>query len=266
MPSSLKSRLRELVPAGLQVPTKYWMDKVRGYVEPEMALLHHLFTKDDRVLDVGGNRGTYSYHCWKLGAAVDVFEPNPVCIRVLDAWAARKHRVNLHACALSDSVGVAHLHIPVDASGTEHDASASIEEHAFANSRDQPIPLRSLDSFGFSDAMFIKIDVEGHESKVIDGAAATLASSRPALLIEIEQRHLRRPIGDVFQQVQQHGYRGFYLEDGRLRAVASFELDHHQDLASFAHAGGIYINNFLFLHETRLQSGGYPSLEDLMDT
>ena len=114
--------------------------------------------------------------------------------------------------------------------------------------------------------MFIKIDVEGHESKVIDGAAATLASSRPALLIEIEQRHLRRPIGEVFQQVQQHGYRGFYLEDGRLRAVAGFELDHHQDLASFAHAGGIYINNFLFLHETRLQSGGYPSLEDLMDT
>ena len=260
-----KSRLRDLVPAGLQVPAKYWVDQVRGFAEPEMDLLRHLFAKGDRVLDVGGNRGVYSYHCWRLGAVVEVFEPNPVCVRVLDAWGSRKARINLHAVALSDVAGTAQLHIPVDATGTEHDASASIEEHAFANSRDQPIPLCTLDSFGFSDSRFIKIDVEGHESKVIAGAGATLAKSRPALLVEIEQRHLAKPIGEVFRQLEHQGYRGFFLEGGRLGALVEFNLDHHQNVAAFAQAGGLYINNFLFLHETRLQSGEYRSLPGLPD-
>lgn len=255
---SFKSSFRDRVPAGLQVPMKYWMDKARGFAEPEMDLLPHLFSRGERVLDVGGNRGVYAYHCWRLGAVVEIFEPNPVCIRVLDAWASRKRGVNLHSVALSDAAGTAQLHIPVDASGTEHDASASIEDHAFSRSREQPIPLRTLDSFGFSDARLIKIDVEGHESKVIAGAGTTLARSRPALLIEIEQRHLARPVGDVFRQVEHHGYRGFFLQDGRLRPLADFDPARHQSASGFA--GGLYINNFLFLHEVRLQAGEYRSL------
>ncbi len=266
MPASFKSRLRDRIPPALQVPVKYWLDQTRGFVEPEMRLFRHLISKGDRVLDVGGNRGVYAYHCWKLGGIVEVFEPNPVCVRVLEAWAEGRAGVRLHAVALSNMPGTAQLHIPVDAAGVEHDASASIEQHAFPNSRDEAIPLRTLDSYDFDDARLIKIDVEGHEANVISGAAATLARSQPGLLIEIEQRHIARPIGDVFRQVADHGYRGFFLGDGRLRPIDEFDLARDQSPARFTNLGGRYINNFLFLHEARLLAGDYRSLLETFGT
>jgi len=39
---------------------------------------------------------------------------------------------------------------------------------------------------------FIKIDVEGMEFDVLDGAAATLARCRPILFVEVRKRDLER--------------------------------------------------------------------------
>ena len=43
-------------------------------------------------------------------------------------------------------------------------------EAAPSSARDYMVPLRQLDSFGFTDTSLIKIDVEGHESRVLEGA------------------------------------------------------------------------------------------------
>jgi FkbM family methyltransferase len=45
---------------------------------------------------------------------------------------------------------------------------------------------------------FIKIDVEGHELAVINGATTLLTTQRPLLLIEIEARHHRLPRNDRY--------------------------------------------------------------------
>lgn len=45
--------------------------------------------------------------------------------------------------------------------------------------------LRTLDSFRFEQApYFMKIDAQGHESAVLAGGAATLASARPVVMVE----------------------------------------------------------------------------------
>ena len=46
--------------------------------------------------------------------------------------------------------------------------------------------LRTIDSFGFRNVSFIKIDVEGFEDPVLDGAAQTIRTQRPVLLVEIQ--------------------------------------------------------------------------------
>jgi len=109
---------------GFQVPAKYWFGWFRGTLEEEMKLLALIVAKHDRVIDVGGNRGVYAYRLSKLGAKVEVFEPNPTCYEVLSAWASGKPDVNLHSVALSSDEGSANLHIPIDESGVEHDSSA----------------------------------------------------------------------------------------------------------------------------------------------
>ena len=116
----LKSSARDLLPARLQVPAKYWFSRFNGTAEPEMAMLPALVRAGDRVIDIGGNRGIYAYRLAKLGARIDVFEPNPTCLAVLHPWAASVPGVTIHATALSSHSGEATLHIPRDASGVEH--------------------------------------------------------------------------------------------------------------------------------------------------
>ena len=260
MLNKLKNVTRDALPARCQVPVKYWYGAARGDIEPEMALLAFLVHRGDHVLDVGGNRGTYAYRFWKLGARLDVFEPNPDCAGVLKNWAAGKPAVNVHAVALSSRSGTAQLHVPIDEHGVEHDASASIEHGAGGASHDFDVPLRALDSFDFTDVRLIKIDVEGHEGSVIEGAKATLTASMPALIIEIEQRHISRPIREMLADVEQLGYAGYFLIDGRLRLLREFDVAKHQSIETFEANGNDYYNNFIFLGVEHLRAGRYKAL------
>ena len=47
------------------------------------------------------------------------------------------------------------------------------------------VELRTLDSFGFEQVSLIKIDVEGFELPVLDGAEDTIRRNRPVLIVEI---------------------------------------------------------------------------------
>ena len=260
MTSRLKTLVRDALPAATQVPLKFYLNCWLGGHEPEMALLPHLVKRGDHVIDVGGNRGTYAYRLTKLGAEVEVFEPNPACFNVLQAWALGHPSVTIHPVGLSDHGGQIQLRIPVDEQGIEHDASASMEPHAFAHAREQSVELRMLDSFDFRDVGFIKIDVEGHEFNTLLGGMHLIARCRPALLVEIEQRHLQRPIRSVFQLLAGAGYRGLFLDDRILKPIESFDVEVDQSTTSIGTKGARYINNFLFLHAGKVADGVHAEL------
>ena len=260
MLNHIKQQIRDWLPARYQVPVKYYYARLAKHLEEEMRLLPLLVRPGGRVADVGGNRGVYAYWLWRMGAAVEIFEPNTACAAVLAAWAAGRPQVHVHPVALSDHEGSACLHIPVDERGVEHDASASLEHDSGAGSRERQVPLRTLDSFGFEDLCFIKIDVEGHELAVLNGAVSTLARSLPALLVEIEQRHHEEPIGVIFASMARLGYLGWFLRHGRLTALDQFDVACDQSMDRFGGRKADYINNFLFLHRSKVQSGDYGKL------
>ena len=72
-----------------------------------------------------------------------------------------------------------------------------------------------IDNYDFDDVDLIKIDVEGHEEYVIEGARNVIQSNKPILIVEIEQRHLKQ-IEEVFQSILKLNYKGFFLENGNL--------------------------------------------------
>jgi FkbM family methyltransferase len=266
MMQKLKAIVRDSLPAHLQVPLKYWYGAARGHLEAEMALLPALVCRGSRVADIGANRGIYAYCLHRLGAKVEVFEPNPCCADILRCWARHVIGVKVHSVALSSQAGIAMLNIPVDAQGLEHDASASIEQIG-GSTNDIEVPLRSLDSFAFQDLEFIKIDVEGHESRVLVGAEQTLRASWPTLLIEVEQRHNpTRSISEIFGWLETCGYRGFFLLNGKLAPVAHFEVERHQSIEVFRSGQHTYCNNFLFLAAARLDRGDFQQLPHWMTT
>jgi len=83
------------------------------------------------------------------------------------------------------------------------------------------------------------------------------------LLIEIEQRHNSRPISEMFKRVTDLGYEGFFMNNSRLRPLAEFDVSAHQVPENLGGKCGPYINNFLFLHHSRLARGDYNRLPGL---
>lgn len=212
-----------------------------------MALLSKFVGAEDRVIDIGGNWGIYAYALYGLGSRLAVFEPNPQCFRALNSWASGKKNVDVYAVALSSYHGQGQLHIPVDETGQEHDASASLDSRCEVATRCVEVEITTLDSFGFQDAKFIKIDVEGHELDALKGATKTIASSMPVMLIEIERRHNTIDISEIFAFIFRLGYDGFYLDGKILRSIDFFNMGRDQPGSSPASKGGRYINNFLFI-------------------
>ena len=146
----LKSILRDALPMRYQVPIKYFYALFVGAKEPEMGLLQYIIFKDSRAIDVGANRGIYSYLITRFKCKLEIFEPNEDCLKLLRSWSFNMPNVSIHPFGLSSENGEANLHIPIDESGVEHDASASIQNNLFANSRDQKIQIKSLDSLLWS--------------------------------------------------------------------------------------------------------------------
>lgn len=253
--AQIKGMVRDLLPARWQVPIKHLYLKAAGGLEPELGLLPLLIRPGERALDIGANYGTYALSLVRLGARVDLFEPNPAIAAVLAAWAQGKTGVEVHALALSDRSGTADLVIPGEG-GVEHDSSAAIAGGAVASGRRVEVPLAPLDSLEITDAALIKIDVEGHEAAVLRGARATIAASSPALIVEIEQRHIARPIAAAFDDVLAQGYRGWFLCDGALPPLARFDAAQHQ---RFGEPDRAYCNNFIFLAEPRIARGDYAA-------
>jgi hypothetical protein len=98
-----------------------------------------------------------------------------------------------------------------------------------------------LDGQNLRGIGFIKIDVEGHEEKVIRGGLETLRREKPVLVIEIEKRHTGRPAGETHRLIESLGYAGFFFQDGKRRPLSEYE-ERMQDPEYPA-----YINDFLFL-------------------
>jgi FkbM family methyltransferase len=75
---------------------------------------------------------------------------------------------------------------------------------------------------------FIKIDVQGAELRVLQGATRTLAASRPALLVELDESALRlqhASIEAVVEFLTSYGYHGrLLLPDGLSPACSPREL------------------------------------------
>lgn len=167
--------------------------------EPDFGALPSLIrTEAAQVVDVGANRGQ-SVRSLRLvlpSPHIVAFEPNPR----LAGYIKRRYPsgVEVHEVALGRTTSQLNLYLPRYGRWS-WDTRASLEaeaaEAAFSEEdfwRFDPnrvtvdhisVPVRALDAFELSPDL-IKVDVEGRERAVIEGALATIARSRPVLLVE----------------------------------------------------------------------------------
>jgi FkbM family methyltransferase len=126
-----------------------------------------------RVIDCGAWIGQWSL-MHRHAEHVEAFEPNPDILPLLEHNIQSCPQIHLHRTALSNQPGRTALRYE------SHTGTC----HMWPEGHAQDIEVRTLDSYQFSDVDVIKIDVEGMEVPLLQGAEQTIRRNRPWILIE----------------------------------------------------------------------------------
>jgi FkbM family methyltransferase len=238
--STLGERLKyALVPGWLYI--RYRVRKERRGGEREIALLPFLIDRSRNAIDVGANKGVYTYVISQFARHTYAYEPNPKIFQILKRNISP--RVTASPIALSDQAGRADLRIPYGRKGHSNQGGSLSTTKVAANFTPVSVETAAIDDLGLSDIGFIKIDVEGFEGPVLAGARQTIARDRPVILIEMEEKHTGREIENSLEEVIALGYEGLFVSaGGLLRPLSGFDpVAHHRRPT----AG--YVFNFVFL-------------------
>ncbi len=151
----------------------------------------------DWAVDVGANVGIVaSAMCAAVGpsGAVWAVEPLPRNVERLLALRERNRLEQLLVLdlALSSSSSSAHLRLPATPGGSGFGSFVA----SWASTASVEVPTRALDELVAEKVpsqplRLIKIDVEGHEAAVLEGAENTLRRHRPLVLCEFHDQLLR---------------------------------------------------------------------------
>ncbi len=172
------------------------------YGEIEMNFMQLLVQAGRDAVEVGANMGSHTVPLARLVAAngrrLMAVEPQPVVFQNMCANVALNRLLNVHTenCACSDAPGWLSFDLPdYTATGNfggvtmnpllaQAPAQGAVQAAALAGrQRVRSVPLDDLldDSW---DVGFLKIDVEGFEQQVLQGARNTLARHRPIIYLE----------------------------------------------------------------------------------
>ncbi len=202
------------------------------YLESEMLGLSRVVGPGSVCVDVGAAAGLYTLALSRLAGPtgmVHSVEPltiaRPFWTRVLGAGSGGN--VRHHAVALSGEPGSDTMSVPVGRYGAVTGRSflagrssglgsnAEFRRHLTVN-----VGVETLDGLceraGLTRLDFVKVDVEGAELYVLQGGQATIEKFRPAIMAEIEARHLERfgyTSRDIVSWLTERGYEMFVWRD-----------------------------------------------------
>jgi len=247
-----KAAAREFCPK----PLLLWREAryFKKYGERELHLVRHLCQRERDAIDIGAHEGSYVHFMKRHARRVYAFEPVPSLAEAL-AWKFAP-RVVVRNIALSRESGTAILRIPlIEGAALNGLASLNGGAGAAAPVTEIAVQTRPLDEVFAGDAGFIKVDVEGHEEAVLDGAARTITRCRPRLLIEIEEGRMPGAPARIYAFLRRFNYRGYFVCGRTLDSFENFNpttMQRPADIAGFR--AGVprqsfdrYCNNFLFV-------------------
>lgn len=173
-------------------------------------LIHQYGRPGSVVLDIGAHIAT---HTLTMAQAVGsegqvlAFEPQPKIFRelFLNMAVNQVHNTSFYWAGVGDHEGSIEL-------GPLH-ASNEAGSGLYGGTK-QFVPLLTIDSLRLSNVSLMKIDVEGMEDQVLDGAKNTILSNHPIIIIEImggsdfgtASPEVRQKILHTIGKLEQMGY------------------------------------------------------------
>lgn len=213
-----------------------------GWEARQIDLLRPLVSPGSLVIDVGANVGFFTrrFAAWTgPDGRVLAIEPERVNFERLRATTARfGAAVEAIQGVAADREGTLNLVVNPIHPGDHHIGAEGVA--VAAHTIDGLIAQR-----GHRPLSLIKIDVQGGELAVIDGAAETLRRLRPALVVEVDPHSLERmghSAAEVFNRLAGLGYAAHALGDKGW----SDAMDPAAALTALETCGSAYLD-FVFL-------------------
>lgn len=209
------------------------------YQKQNLLHLRELCPNPRKIIDIGMNIGMNTWEYATFAQEVHGFEPVPGTYQIaLDnialnqnhqdpskgwwkdpttgQWAslAVTGKIHTYNVALGPTAGTVEMHLK------KNDGHNRVANDNYTKLNGKPVkintgyqrvqvPQHTLDSYNFTDVDIIKIDVEGYELQVLEGAVNTIAKNRPIVQIEcveIQPRAFGKTIDDLMDYFTSKNY------------------------------------------------------------
>lgn len=208
------------------------------YQKQNLIHLRELCPAPRKIIDIGMNIGMNTWEYATFAQEVHGFEPVPGTYQVaLDNIALNQNHqdpslgwwknpdgtwasllpaglIQTYNVALGPTKGAVEMHIK------KNDGHNRVANDGYTTLTGRPVkvntgyqrvsvPQETLDSYNFTEVDIIKIDVEGYEFQVLEGAVQTIAQNRPIIQIEcveIQPRAFGKTIQDLMDYFTSKNY------------------------------------------------------------
>lgn len=192
-----------------------YLTRPLGEIDPALLrLASTLVEPGATVWDVGANVGLFSFAAAARAGAtgrVLAVEPDTWCVELLHRSSrlrGRRAPVDVVGVAAAGSMGIAELFIARRSRATNYLAGGGSSQTGGVRAR-QLVPAVTLDwlldQMNMPPPSLVKIDCEGLEDKVLDGAERLLSVVRPILICEVSSERADR-VGEILSR---HRYQLF---------------------------------------------------------
>ena len=189
--------------------TTYVLLSQGDWFESEMAFVRQLILPGMEILDIGANHGVYTLTMAQLlqgQGQVTAYEPASSVISFLRKSVAANAltTVKIVNAGLSDREGKATLFLSTN-SELNSLQKASVEQ------KQETIQLltldRELESQGWQDISFVKLDAEGEEANILAGGQRFFSEQSPLVMFDLIGNKINLPLVKLFQDLNYDIYR-----------------------------------------------------------
>lgn len=190
--------------------------KKDGFWEPHFDEVIKLIDEGSTVIDIGANFGYNTVlMAKKTGSTGKIlaYEPQRLMFQQLNANCVLNDIFNCHAYNLAVS----------NESDQELEMESISYEHACVNigalsvgSGGEKVKTIRIDDLNLEKLDFVKIDAQGYEPFILEGAKKTLLKFLPDIFIEIEEIYLQRfgkKTDDVYEILDSYGYKIYKIQN-----------------------------------------------------
>jgi len=160
------------------------LDLYGEFSEGEVALFAQMLKPGMTVVDVGANIGAHTvYFATAVGARgrVFAFEPQRIIYQMLCGNVALNMHGNVVAVQAALGASPGRIVVP----RVDYTKGGNFGQVALDSAQPgETVNVQTLDAYSLKSCHLIKIDVEGMEQSVLEGARKTLAAHQPILYVE----------------------------------------------------------------------------------